>query len=171
MPYKRGDSCEITVVMEEVRLLNGSFRNFSGKEGMYNREGERSFGVVIPDEETADYLESCGYNVKWLKGREEGEEDTPWMNVAVNFKGARPPKITQVTSRGQVLLDEETVGLLDYADILHADLIVRPYNWTVQGKSGVRAYLQSMYVTIDEDPLEKKYAKLTDEGADLGDES
>ena len=52
------------------------------------------------------------------------------------------------------------VETLDWVDILNVDLIVRPYEWTVNGKSGVKAYLQSIYVTIEEDPLELKYSEL-----------
>ncbi len=58
-----------------------------------------------------------------------------------------------ITSRGRTNLDEKTIEMLDWADILNVDLIVRPYEWTVQGKTGVKAYLQSIYVTIEEDEL------------------
>ena len=65
-----------------------------------------------------------------------------------------------ITSRGRTNLDEGQVETLDWVDILNVDLIVRPYEWTVNGKSGVKAYLQSIYVTIEEDPLEIKYGEL-----------
>lgn len=154
-------ACEPTAVLEGVQLI---FRNFSGKEGMYNREGDRNFGVILT-QDTAEHLAHCGYNVKYLAAREEGDEDTPWLPVAVNFKG-RPPTVVQITSRGQTRLHEDEVEVLDWVDILQCDLIVRPYEWKVQGKSGIKAYLQSLYVTIDEDPLALKYAEPPSDGED-----
>lgn len=154
-----------TVVMEGVRII---FRNFKGEERKYNKAGERNFGVIIPDRETAEAMQADDWNVKWLQPREEDaaeagvEEDmeTPWLPVKVAFDKGRPPKVVLVTTRGRTNLDEGTVDMLDYADIINVDLIVRPYAWDVNGKTGVSAYLQSMFVTIEEDPLERKYAEM-----------
>jgi hypothetical protein len=147
-----------TVLMEGVRII---FRNFSGKEGQYNREGDRNFAVLL-DEQVAAAMSEDNWNVKWLRPRtteEEGEEPQAYLPISVNFKG-RPPRIVLITSRGRTNLDESQVETLDWVDILNVDLIVRPYEWTVNGKSGVKAYLQSIYVTIEEDPLELKYSEL-----------
>jgi uncharacterized lipoprotein YajG len=92
-----------------------------------------------------------------LAAREEGESDTPYIQVAVNFKN-RPPRVVMITSTSRTQLDEASVDVLDWADIQSADLIARGYEWTVNGKSGVKAYLQSLFVTIEEDALEKKYS-------------
>lgn len=147
-----------TVVMEGVRLI---FRNFAGKESEYNREGDRNFGVII-DPSTAQALIEDGWNVKFLRpqeGDEEGEE-TPWLPVSVNFKKGRPPLIKQITSKKHTQLGEDEVELLDWVDIISADLIVRPYNWEVNGKTGIKAYLQSLYVQIEEDPLQAKWEEV-----------
>lgn len=147
-----------TVMMEGVRII---FRNFAGKEGQYNREGDRNFGVLL-DDVVANQMAEDGWNVKWLKPREdadEGEEAQAWLAVSVNFKG-RPPNVVTITSRGRENLNEDTVERLDWADISNVDLIVRPYEWNVNGKTGVKAYLQSIYVMIEEDELQKKYADL-----------
>ena len=145
------------VVMENVRIV---FRNFAGKEGQYNREGDRNFAVLL-DEDTAEAMNNDGWNVKWLKAREEGEPEQPYLAVSVNFRG-RPPKIVMITSRGRTTLGEDEVELLDWADIQTVDLILNPYEWAVTGKSGIKAYLKSMFVTIAEDELERKYAEVED---------
>ena len=45
-----------TFMVEGARLV---FRNFSGKEGQYNREGDRNFAVIL-DQETAERMAADG---------------------------------------------------------------------------------------------------------------
>lgn len=153
-----------TVLLEGVRLV---FRNFTGRPGPYNGEGERSFGVVLPDQmidgrPLHEVMAADDWNVKQFKEREDEEEGTErefWLPVKVKFDGRRPPRIVLVTSRGRTPLVEEQVHQLDGADITNVDLIIRPFAWgpNSSGKSGITAYLKSMYVTIEEDYLDKKY--------------
>jgi hypothetical protein len=146
-----------TVLMEGVQII---FRNFSGKEGQYNREGDRNFAVLL-DDAIADRMAEDGWNIKWLKPNEETPDEAPqaYLPVSVNFKG-RPPRIVLITSRGRTDLDEKSIDMLDWAEIKNTDLIVRPYEWLVNDKSGIKAYLKSIYITIEEDPLELKYAEM-----------
>lgn len=151
-----------TVLMEGVRLV---FKNFAGREGQYNSEGTRNFAVLL-DDTVAKAMAEDGWNVKWLKPREDDEEETQqaYLQVTVKFGGkARPPRVVLITSRGRTNLGEDGVEMLDWADISNVDLIVRPYPWSVNGKSGIAAYLQSIYVTIEEDALELKYGGLDEQ--------
>lgn len=149
-------------ILEDVKII---FRNFSGKEGQYNREGDRNFSVILSPEQ-AKQMEEDGWNVKYLKPRDEDDEPTPYIQVAVNFKGkARPPRVVMISSRGRTTLGEEDVSILDWTENKQVDLIFRPYEWAVNGSSGVKAYLQSIYVTIIEDELEIKYADVQDSAA------
>jgi hypothetical protein len=142
-----------TFMIEDAQVI---FRNFSGKEGQYNREGDRNFCVIL-DDKTAKQMIKDGWNIKYLAARDEGEIDTPYIQVAVKFEN-RPPRVVMITSTARTHLGEDAVEILDWADIKTADLIARGYEWTVNGKSGVKAYLQSLFVTIEEDALERKYA-------------
>lgn len=146
-----------SLVLEDVRLL---FCNFAGKEGKYNREGDRNFNIALSNE-LAEDLTNEGWNVKWLEPKNEDYEPQAILEVAVNYRG-RPPRVVMVTSRGKNALNEDEVDVLDYADIEKADVIINPYHWNVNGKTGVKAYAQSVFVTIREDELELKYADMED---------
>lgn len=151
-------------MLEDARII---FRNFKGEGGQYNREGNRHFNVILPDDVGKQMLKD-GWNVRTLKARNEEDQDEMTVEVTVGYKG-RPPRVVMITSRGRTNLDEDTVELLDWADIETADMILRPYEWEVNGKTGIKAYLQSLYVTIREDELERKYADVPIQGHSIVD--
>jgi hypothetical protein len=144
---------EGTVTVENARII---FRNFAGREGQYNREGDRNFAVIL-DPVVAEQMLADGWNVKYLRPREEDEQPTPYVQVSVSYKG-RPPKIVIITSKGRTTLPEDMVEVVDWVDIATVDLIITPYNWSVRGETGVKAYLKTMYLVIAEDDLDRKYA-------------
>ena len=129
--------------IDDARII---YRNFSGVGGKFNREGDRNFAVVIPDQEAADTLVKEGWNVKIKPPREDG--DSPFMYLPVKVKfNERGPACYLVTGSRMNKLDEDSVSCLDDVDILSVDLDVRPYDWVVNGKEGRTAYLQSIKVT------------------------
>ena len=153
---------ENTVMMEGVRII---FRNFGGKEGPYNKAGDRNFGVLL-DDAVAEAMTVDGWNVKWLDPRDEDEDGVrqAWLPVDLKYHGrngpVRPPTVALITTRGRTNLGESEIEMLDWADITNVDLIVRPFAWEMNSKSGIKAYVNSMFVTIEEDALEIKYAEL-----------
>lgn len=147
--------------MENARLI---FRNFEGREEKYNRKGDRNFGLIIEDSEVAQQLVEDGWNIKELTPKNNDDyDDTPeviyWLPVTVRFDNV-PPKVMLVTRRKKTRLNEDNINTIDYANIAKVDLTVTPYDWEVNGKSGTKAYLQTMYVTINEDEFADKYADL-----------
>ena len=146
--------------MEDVRI---GFKNFSGKEGKYNRSGDRNF-VIFLNEDWTEELVTEGWNVRTLQPRDPDEEPQPYLPVAVRF-GARPPRVVLITSRGKTTIGEDEISMLDWADIKQVDLVVRPYEWEVSGNTGIKAYLKSLFVTLEEDDLDLKYADVPDSAA------
>ena len=134
------------------------FRNFSGEPGKFNAKGVRSFCVLL-DADLADQLSADGWNVKVLRPIDSDDEPQPYLQVSVKYD-VKPPRVVVITSKKKTLLDEDTVGSLDWAEIQNVDLIITPYEWEVNGKHGVKAYLKSLYVTIVEDEFEEKYRDL-----------
>ena len=134
------------VRLEDVTIGRGGYRNFSGQKTEFNKAGERRFSIFLP-EDTAAELENLGWNIKHKPPYEEGEPERLQMDIAVAFE-PYPPTVVLVSHDGQrTFLSEESVCILDNTDIERADLEIRPYNWEVNGKTGVKAYLKELVVT------------------------
>ena len=146
------------IVIENARLI---FKNFAGEESKFNRKGNRNFCVVL-DGETADDLRDMGWNIKALKPRDDEDEPTYYLQVTVAF-GNFPPKVIMIAGKTKTLLNEDTIDTLDDAEIKNVDIVIRPYVWEMGGNSGIKAYLKTMYVTIEQDVFAGKYDCLEDE--------
>ena len=144
--------------IDDCRII---YRNFEGRGDKYNREGDRNFAVIIPDQETADALIEEGWNVKIKPPRDEDDDPFMFLPVKVKFND-RGPNAYLVTGKRMNKLDEESIACLDNIDILSVDLDVRPYDWEVNGKTGRTAYLQSIKVVQDVDRFAAAYEDVDD---------
>lgn len=121
------------IILEDVRVLPRTFRNFSGNDD------SRFFNIELKSQEQIDILEAAGIDVKTSKPREDhpewepmrfvkvkvywtDDEDESWKNSIVN-------QIISGTNERRVL-DGNHMKALDMVPIIYADVSVRPYNWT-----------------------------------------
>ena len=140
--------------IEDARII---YRNFAGVGSKYNREGDRNFAVIIPNEEICNELVENGWNVKIKPPRDE--DDSPFMYLPVKVKfNSRGPAAYVRSGKSVQRLTEETIGMLDEIHIASVDMDLRPYDWEVNGKTGRSAYLQAIDVEQNIDRFGARYA-------------
>lgn len=153
------------------------FRNFSGTGSAYNREGDRNFAIVIPDQEICDALTNDlnqygdGWKVKIKPPKGDGDQPFMFLPVKVKFND-RGPKIwvkSDSNSYDPIELDEDSVNRLDRMDIVKVDLDIRPYDGQMRNGDTFRsAYLQAMEVTQRSDRFADRYYSRYDDEDDNG---
>ena len=147
--------------IDDARII---FRNFRGEGGRFNKEGDRNFAVVIPNQEMAESLLNdvnqygAGWNVKIKAPREEGDDPFIYLPVKVKFNN-RGPIIYLESGSNRIRLTEDTVSMLDEIDILSVDMDIRPYDDEINGKPFRSAYLQSMLVRQEIDRFAARFAE------------
>ena len=146
--------------IDNARII---FRNFRGEGRKFNKEGDRNFALLIPDEELAEKLQNdtnlygAGWNVKIKPPKEEG--DTPFIYLPIKVKfNSRGPVVYLQSGENRIRLDEESISMLDEIDIINVDLDIRPYDDIINSKPFRAAYLQSMCVTQDIDRFAARFA-------------
>lgn len=156
-----------TITIENAKII---WKDFSGERSQFNND--RTFHVAFTEED-ATKLKADGWPIKLYIPKDDnglpkdGAEPVYHLQVKLVF-GKRPPKIMLVSgnSRKQSL-DENTVGMLDWVQFEKADVIIRPYNYDFGGRSGTKAYLNTLYVTKSVDPLDEKYADIPEDTEDV----
>ena len=146
----RGNILEI----EDARII---FRNFSGTANKFNREGDRNFAVIIPDQEICDALVDAGWNVKIKPPRDVDESPFMYLPVKIKFNNRGPSAYILSGNATPTRLNEDTIDMLDEVDISSVNMDLRPYDWEVNGKTGRSAYLQAIEVIQNIDRFGAKY--------------
>ena len=139
--------------IEDARII---YRNFAGIGSKYNREGDRNFAVIIPNQEIADELIADGWAVKIKPPRDEDESPFMYLPVKVKFNNRGPAAYVKSGNSVQ-RLNQDTIGMLDEIDIQSVDMDLRGYDWEVNGKTGRSAYLQAINVIQNIDRFGAQY--------------
>lgn len=142
-----------------IEGANIIWKNFSGERDRFN-PGKRGFSVVIDDAVMADELKQEGWNVKERPLQEGADPSEQEWTLPVKLNMNRYTRVWLIVGNHKSLLNEDTVAQLDVVDITDCDLSIRPYEWEMSGRTGITAYVDSMYVTIRENKFAEKYADL-----------
>lgn len=148
--------------IENLSNSNIIFRNFSGRAGTYNKEGEQKFTLVINSPEDAQRIASYGWNVKIRPPRNDGDEPFCTLEVRIRWDipRFRPKAVKMFTRNGSVRIDETSIKNFDNVEFETVDLVLRPHLWSRPGgQSGISAQLVEMYARIQEGVLESKWAE------------
>lgn len=140
------------IKIENARII---YKNFSGAARQYNAAGLRNFHVVL-DDSLAETLKRDGWNVRWHDPKKEGDERWASLKVAVRFDNY-PPRIVLISNGRKANLEEDSVSILDDAELETVDLIISPSAWERADGSGIKAYLKTMYAVLSPHDLEAKY--------------
>lgn len=147
--------------LEHAKIMGGKFKNFSGKQTDYNREGARYINVVIPSDMVGELVEK-GWAIKNLPPREDGDEPVYFLKVNIRFVadgGVNDPKIYKGTSPDNMhRVSAETVADLDRDEFENVDIVIRPYHWSRSSGEGISAYLEEMYALIKGSRFSAKYS-------------
>jgi len=146
--------------------------NFEGRAEQFNTEGNRYFNLQLTKEQ-ADAMAVDGWNVKTWGGTEEGEEPYYFLKVAVSYR-FKPPRLVLITThhtaagsgKARTPLDEDLCECLDWTEFDFIDVIVEGSPYSINGKTGIKAYLKTGFFIVHEDELQQKYGHLPEVGMD-----
>lgn len=155
---------------KERKLISIEDTNFIWRTNFSGDPERDSFGsdarvanIIIPDPAQAEELIDEGFNIKQTKpreGEEEGFEPTYFVSVKVNFDSFNPPRIYLVSGDADpLLLDEESIDILDRCQVLNVNATLNPYENPRTGRKSL--YVRTMYVEqdIEDDPFAQRYAR------------
>ena len=148
------------LVLKDVKIPMKT-RNFGGAERPpYNAKGERNFSIIVdPEQVDIQELIDKGWNIRQGKPNPEDPDYEPpyFLRVKVKFFPANDdrarlnPKVIVITSAGDMLMDEDSIGDLDTDEIMKANMTISG-RWSESPTyTGVTAYLRKMAVRLCED--------------------
>lgn len=158
------------ITIDNTRFIFAT--NFSGNPANDRfADGRRKCNLLIPDPEQAYILREQGVRVRETR---PGENDDPDSFVPEYFVTALlkyedrngnpvkyPPKVYLVADDNcPVLLDEETIDMLDQIRAKNVNVILNSYEYDPVGhKSSL--YIRTMYVEqdLDDDPYARMYSQ------------
>lgn len=146
------------------------FVNLEGRRDQFNTNGDRTFRLKFNDSEFAQELAEEGWNIKIYTPKNTDYEPYHYMNVKAKFRAdaetvRRDPEIHLINSKNDIRCTVDTMHDIDAAfqarTVKSVDLVLNPYHWVHPGMGageGVTAYLNQMWVVVEDSPFADRYA-------------
>lgn len=137
------------LIIEDAKII---FPNFSGREGRYNREGNRCFSVMVPDEKLALQLKDDGWNIRERVINGEGTGEYYINGVNINFDYYIKPVIYYISNGNEIeltpeIMDSGIAAQLDGRGAERYDVSIRPRSWErTDGSIGIKGYVDEMRI-------------------------
>ena len=140
------------LIIENAEII---YPNFSGREGKFNREGDRNFSVLVPLDPPglAEQLAAEGWNIKEYYQNNEPTGRHYISGVSINFKYYIPPEIHYISNGNDLVLTEDMLAgriarQLDGRGAERVDISIRPREWTRNDgtKGGIKGYVDEMRI-------------------------
>lgn len=139
-------------------------RNFRGVERVVdgvvvNSEGSRNFCVFLdPEKIDCEQLIEDGWNIKKSTNPNDPQAEPSYMlRVKVKYHPEDSdlrrlnPVVKEMSSSGEMLMDEENIGDLDTAQIVKANMTIRATWKESRMYTGYVAYLSKLVVRVYEE--------------------
>lgn len=125
------------------------FKNFRGRELPFNPAGRRTFCVRI-DGRKARKLKKDGWSIKVMYINKSRTKRRWYLPVTIYESYADTKinsKVVAIMSDGGLKickqLNGHSLGLLDVVDIGHSNMVIHGYEYNVNGRHGIKAYLRN----------------------------
>lgn len=148
-------------------------KNFAGAAVGFDDEGDRNFNAILPDPQQALAMEADGWPVKRTKpgkNHPNPEEHIEQFYIKVNIGYKfRPPTIWMIREvDGQqkgTVITEKNISLLDSADFIRVDAVVRAVHYDNNGNTGYKVWLSEFYGTVQTTEVGNRYAFLMEDSS------
>lgn len=147
---------DVYIEDNDIISMPMSYRNFTGKPDKFHPNGTMGNFWIFLTESKAKELEMRGFNVRWRENRDGKNEAR--LQIFVRFEHVPPQIYTVTTGAAPVMIGEDDIEEMDTNEFTNVDLIINPYSYEVNGRTGVKAYLKKGYFKLMDDPYLAKYS-------------
>lgn len=153
-----------------IRNARICFPNFAGRADRYNKAGDRNFSIRLTEDQAREIEEQEFYIRR--KEFDDGRDPAITLKVNVSYRGYSAPKIVVIDGNNHTefgMEDQDHLYMIDNyfmsGEVEKVDVRFTQYrNKNRTDSYGYSAYLDTIFITLFEDPLQAEYAAIMNNG-------